>query len=255
MTAQEKFTDAELNAYVDGELSGDDRSALEERLAASPETARKAAELTRVDETVRARFASVVDEPLTEGMRAALAQSGGRRGTAWWLRAAAAALLLLAGGGGGYALRGMLEAPHTLSTELVDYAVGAHSVYVPEVRHPVEVGAGEEAHLVKWLTKRLGADVRAPTLTDRGFTLLGGRLLSATGGPAAQFMYENDDGRRLTLYIREAGPSENTAFRFANEKGFAAFYWIDRPLAYALVGEMPREELLALARLTYEQLN
>ena len=27
----------------------------------------------------------------------------------------------------------------------VTTAIGAHSVYVPEVRHPVEVGAAEEA--------------------------------------------------------------------------------------------------------------
>ena len=31
----------------------------------------------------------------------------------------------------------------------------AQAVYEPEVLHPVEVGAEQEAHLVKWLSKRL----------------------------------------------------------------------------------------------------
>ena len=43
-------------------------------------------------------------------------------------------------------------------------AANAHAVYVPEVRHPVEVGADQEAHLVQWLSKRLAVPVRAPAL-------------------------------------------------------------------------------------------
>ena len=55
-------------------------------------------------------------------------------------------------------------------------ALGAHTVFVPEVRHPVEVKA-DEAHLVRWLAKRVGADVRAPALGSMGWQLMGGRLL------------------------------------------------------------------------------
>ena len=53
----------------------------------------------------------------------------------------------------------------------------AHATYSPEVRHPVEVGADDEQHLVGWLSKRLGIKLRAPKLDEAGMSLVGGRLL------------------------------------------------------------------------------
>lgn len=255
MTPQEKITDAELNALLDGELTADERASVESRLADDPESARKASELDRISDAIRTRYAAVLDEPLPQSMQAAIVASGAVRPMPSWRRAAAALALLLAGGAMGYLLGDALEKHAARSAELVGNALSAHSVYVSEVRHPVEVGASDEAHLVKWLTKRLGADVRAPNLSEGGYRLLGGRLLPTSAGPAAQFMYENASGSRLTLFVRRAGSSENTAFQFADAQGLSAFYWIDQPLAYALVGEMPREELLKIARSTYEQLN
>jgi anti-sigma factor RsiW len=67
-------------------------------------------------------------------------------------------------------------------------------------------------------------------------------------------MYEDATGRRLTLYIRKETGLDNTAFRFAERDGFGAFYWIDRPLAYALTGRLSRSELMTLADLVYGQL-
>ena len=74
---------------------------------------------------------------------------------------------------------------------------------------------------------------------------MGGRLLPDLGLPAAQFMYEDAAGRRLTLYIRKETGLNNTSFQFAERDGLGAFYWIDRPLAYALAGRLSREELMS----------
>jgi anti-sigma factor RsiW len=132
-------------------------------------------------------------------------------------------------------------------------ALAAHTTYVPEVRHAVEVKA-DEAHLIRWLTKRIGADVRAPVLSDHGWKLMGGRLLPDHGLSAAQFMYEDHTGRRLTLYMRKEMGLENTSFRFFERDGFGSFYWIDRPLAYALSGRLSRDELMNLANVVYAKL-
>jgi anti-sigma factor RsiW len=67
-------------------------------------------------------------------------------------------------------------------------------------------------------------------------------------------MYEDGSGRRLTLYVRKETGLDNTAFRFFERDGFGAFYWIDRPLAYAVTGRLTREELTALANAVYAQL-
>jgi anti-sigma factor RsiW len=52
---------------------------------------------------------------------------------------------------------------------------------------------------------------------------------------------------------RELG-LENTSFRFFERDGFGSFYWIDRPLAYALSGRLSRDELMTLANVVYAKL-
>jgi anti-sigma factor RsiW len=135
-------------------------------------------------------------------------------------------------------------------------AAMAHAVYSPEVRHPVEVAANEEQHLVAWLSKRLGVKLRAPKLDDAGMSLVGGRLLPGDSGPVAQFMYQSQNGRRLTLYVRtEASKNRETAFRYARENNVGVFYWIDREAGYAIAsGDLSKEELLRVADLVYKQL-
>src|SRR5262249_45771313 len=132
----------------------------------------------------------------------------------------------------------------------------AHVVYSPEVRHPVEVGADQEAHLVAWLSKRLGTPLKVPGLGSLGYTLVGGRLLPGERGPVAQFMYQDGKGQRLTLSVR-ANPDESreTAFRFAQASSIGVFYWLDYKLGYALSGEIEKGELLRVANAIYKQLN
>lgn len=132
----------------------------------------------------------------------------------------------------------------------------AHVAYAPEVRHPVEVGASEQAHLVAWLSKRLGTPLRVPDLGAHGYSLIGGRLLpDSSGAVAAQFMFESSKGARLTLFVRRDEQGSDTAFRFAQDKGVSTFYWLDRAYGYALSGEQPRELMLTLADSVYRQLN
>ena len=87
-----------------------------------------------------------------------------------------------------------------------------------EVRHPVEVDAGQEAHLVQWLSKGLGRQLTVPDLGATGFRLIGGRLLSAEDRPAAQFMYETDGGERLSLYLRSGVGGETRSAHGAKAK-------------------------------------
>ncbi|MNN70883.1 hypothetical protein D3C81_1867720 [compost metagenome] len=132
----------------------------------------------------------------------------------------------------------------------------AHAVYTPEVRHPVEVGAEQEAHLVQWLSKRLGTKLQPPALSPLGYHLIGGRLLPGDGdGPVAQFMYEDGGGKRLTLYVaKERAGRQETAFRYTQEQDLSVFYWIDGQLGYALSANLPKPELSKIASAVYAQL-
>jgi len=134
-------------------------------------------------------------------------------------------------------------------------AARAHLVYAPEVRHPVEVDATQQEHLVKWLSKRLAVELKVPLLTGEGFELLGGRLLPGPEGPVAQFMYQDSAGKRLTLYVSKPNRADQpAAFRYAQEGPVSVFYWIDRDCGYALSGELDRPTLTRVATAVYRQL-
>lgn len=246
--------DAALHALVDGVLPPRARAALEAQLAAQPEAAARVAAWRAQPHALRARFDAVLTEPIP----LALLQANRRPPPRRWRAAAAAGWLALGAvlGWSGHALRPAADRAGAAITLPREAAV-AHAVYAPEVRHPVEVTAAEHAHLVAWLSKRLGTQLSVPVLEAEGFRLVGGRLLpSAAGGPVAQFMYQDAGGQRLTLYVRnDAQAPHDTAFRFARENGVSVFYWVDGRLGYALSGELERAALLKIADVVYRQLN
>lgn len=175
-----------------------------------------------------------------------------------WLEYARAAALVAIGLAIGLAiplLSPVPPIPAAAVTPLPVRAARAHLVYSPEVRHPVEVEAKEQEHLVKWLSKRLGLPLKIPMLTAEGFELLGGRLLPGNDGPVAQFMYQDASGKRLTLYVSRPHTGDTvTAFRFAQEGAVSVFYWIDRDCGYALSGEVDKPALARVATSVYRQL-
>jgi anti-sigma factor RsiW len=249
-----RISEIELNAFVDGELTPEERTELEALLQGAPADQALVQDLVNLNESLRARFAGEPGAPLPDAVRRLLGQLPRRRPMlAGRQRSLAAALVVaVVAGAAGYVARDMMGDREREPT-FVANAIGAHRVYVPEVRHPVEVKAAEE-HLVRWLNRRVGAPFLAPSLVEHGWKLMGGRLVPDSGLPAAQFMYEDGSGRRLTLYIRKETGAGNTAFRFAEREGFGAFYWIDQPLAYALAGRLQRDELMGLANMVYTQL-
>jgi anti-sigma factor RsiW len=137
-------------------------------------------------------------------------------------------------------------------------ALVAHVLYSAEQRHPVEVTAEQEAHLVAWLSKRLDMPIRAPSLQEQGFSLLGGRLLPGDDGPLAQLMYQSAKGERLTLTVKRAAKAQaaqtDVGFKLMEQRGDSVFYWIDRDYGYALSGGIGRARLLAVAQAVEAQL-
>ena len=177
-----------------------------------------------------------------------------------WLPHAKAAAIFALGIGLGFAAHPLVfrEAPAAAAANAAAFpmrAARAHAVYVSEVRHPVEVDASQQEHLVAWLSKRLGTSLRVPVLAEEGYSLLGGRLLPGPEGAVAQFMYQDSTGSRLTLYVSHRANVESpTAFRFAQQGKVSVFYWIDRDFGYALSGDIDRPALGRVANVVYRQL-
>lgn len=250
-------SEAELQAYADGRADAGQRAAIELWLAGHPDEAERIDAYRRIGEGLRTLYDPVLDEAVPGRLRRAVGMH-----YRWWPVARAAAWLILGaaiGAMAGWQLHEWRPAPAVAADPgviMARRAAVAHATYSPEVRHPVEVGADQEQHLVTWLSKRLGAKVRAPRLDEAGLSLVGGRLLPGENGPVAQFMYQSATGRRATLYVRvEARGNRETAFRYARENNVGVFYWVDRECGYALASaDLGKEELLRIATLVYKQL-
>ncbi len=254
----------ELIALVDGRLPAERVAAVDAYLEANPEERARLRQYVDQQQGLRAAFAAEAEEPIPARLRLGRLVAAQRRRHYWQLGAAAAAVMLLVLGGiGGWAARdwnGRLlssssQSARAAATEraITADALAAHEVFSVEVRHPVEVDAAQEAHLVQWLSKRLGHPLVVPDLISAGYRLMGGRLLPSEDGPAAQFMYQNGDNR-LTLYERSDTAGE-TAFRYSEENGIGEFYWSDQDFGYALTAKVDRPELLKLAEIIYHQLS
>jgi anti-sigma factor RsiW len=222
---------------------------------------RDEAELKALSDALHELYDPVLQEPLpAHWLRR-------RRWRVYALAAGWALLGLAAGAIAGWQLRDWRAVPAPQADAsvpvFVKRAAVAHATYSPEVRHPVEVGADQESHLVAWLSKRLGAPLRAPHLESVGYSLVGGRLLPGEGAsagssaPVAHFMYQCKRGTRVTLYVRRnVSDNRETAFRYSTEGNVKVFYWIDRKLGYAISSaDIDKETLLKVAHAAYQQLN
>jgi anti-sigma factor RsiW len=244
------LTETDLHAYADGQLDEVRRVQVDAHLAHDAAATESVRVWREQNEALRALYNPVLNEPVPQRLLAARAPR-----QRWPYYALAAGVLGL-GFGLGWTLHGYQAHRSIEAAALPRRAAVAYAVYAPEVRHPVEVGAEQQDHLVKWLSKRLGHELKVPVLSQQGFELVGGRLLPGGQGPVAQFMYQDPGGQRITLYVsrRDAEPRE-TAFRFSQEDKIAVFYWIDGKLGYALSAEMDRARLLDVATAVYRQLN
>ncbi len=249
--------EADVHAWVDGQLAPERAAALTAALASDPGLATRVAELRAQNAALRDALDPILAEPIPAGLLAAAtlpaARAGGFR--RWLAPAFAAAATLLVGIGLGWFGRDALIERAGTPTTFARQAAFAHALYATDVNRPVEIWASEEKRLVTWLTRRLGFQVYAPDLNSVGYALVGGRLVAGNEKPTALFMYENADKQRLSLQVRKQAPgTDETAFRYAVENGVGVFYWIDETCGYAISGNVDRAQLLKIAHVVYGQL-
>lgn len=278
-----------LHAWLDGELPPAQHEAVTHWLDEHPEEAARVRLWAADRDALRVRLDPLLHEPLpqalqqavwrTDGVAGGVSGGGtGRPQRAGWLgwRLAAGFVAGVAVAVAAQQLRGAGvfssagESADVASMAWPHAAAVAHAVYVPEVRHPVEVStrsdsgadAQQEAHLAAWLTKRLGRPVQLFDFQAQGFALVGGRLLPGGTGPGAQLMYEDSSRQRITVYLQaaprgaQAAPKDPAGapvqFRYEQQGELGLFYWVEgepgQATGYALVGALPKDRLLALAR-------
>lgn len=232
-----------LSSYIDDELGADERDAVAHRIANDPAAEATVAAYRAQDNALRALFTGDHAEPQVIVMRPRARE-----------RYLLAACFLVVGIACGMLIHMLLpNIDDDARSRFAERADIAYAVYAPEQRHAVEVAASQQDHLVTWLSKRLNRTLTIPSLTEYGFQLVGGRLLPGDEGPAAQIMYQNVAGERLTLYMTTVARNQ-AKIRMLRDGPRRTYYWASDSVGYALSGQIGEAKLQAIAYDTCKEL-
>ena len=252
---------ARLDAYLDCELAAADRWAVAAHVADCPECARAVAAGVAQRQRVRAAFAApAAPAGLADRIRASLDQADAdsppvgapprlvavrptaaatprRRFDARGWAAFAAALVLLVGGA---ALLGARWGGGASGVGLE--TVAQHRLFAQD-ESLLDVTGSQEA-IAAWLGNHLAFGVPTPEVP--GYELLGARLVTEQGQPAAQLVYERGEhSSYLSLICAPARPGDPPP---ATTAGTTATYsWDAGALGCTLVADRSPDDLRAIA--------
>lgn len=261
--SEDRISDSELNALVDGELDPARQAEIEAWLAGDPESASRVARYRAQNAGLHALYDDILNEDIPP--KIAAASRTRRAGVPPWAAMAAAIALFVVGAAGGWIVRGeagvapvaqVADAPRIDTKELMVRAAMAHVVsYEDELR---AVSTGGKAEVGDYLADRMGTPIRVPSLESFGYRLIGSRVLPDTDGPAAQFVFADQSGKKVSLYVR-GEQADGVDITYALADDLSMFYWNDSDRSYAMVtrvdDEQGREALLNAARMVYGQLS
>jgi anti-sigma factor RsiW len=243
----------DLHAFVDQRLDGGRRSEVQTYLDAHPDVAAQVAAFQRQRDALRAAAAPIADEPIPPRLNVRNLIEARRRPREWslpWRSVAAALLFLAAGGAGGWSLRS--QAPDDLARNnslaaLAHEAAYTFDVFGTDRAHSVEVGAADQAELVRWIASRTGRTVAIPDLMSAGYSFMGGRVVATPQGAAGLLMYTNDQGQRLAVMERPMAVEQDSRMSEHDYGDIRGFAWTNKGTGFSLVGEASPDLLLPIA--------
>jgi anti-sigma factor RsiW len=242
--------DIDLMAYADGLLDADPqrKAEVETYLRQHPEEGARVRDYAAQNNAIRRLYSPVLSEPVPERLRAVL--DSRRRG--WALGpvacAAIAAGLILVAGFTGWVIgqRGQSEpwSMHALVDQMLMTAERPYLISSSDSNRNLDQAMEGTTQPLDWLSHQIAVSLQPPDLTSQGFTLVEKRLVATNGPQAVQVIYATSSGRRLSLFLRTRWQDETPQFRFAEKDGVTMVYWLEGPLAYALAGQLDRQEMV-----------
>ncbi|SEM26006.1 Transmembrane transcriptional regulator (anti-sigma factor RsiW) [Pseudoxanthomonas sp. GM95] len=223
-------SEADLHAYVDGQLDADARAEIERWLAAHPERAAVVAEWKRDAEHLRTQQALPEHWPTNPMLEPAHLRRRVRARRRARLGIAAGLLLSLGlGTGVGWQAKQLQVASARLP--MAD-AVSAYRLFAVNDASDT-LDPRQRAELQDWLQVHFGSNGAMPDLQAQGFTLVGGQRLSTEQGAAAMLVYADRNGARIGVYLRPGGWFPEPGQRRDGE--LLAQYWSRGNTSFAVV--------------------
>lgn len=237
----------DLHAFLDGQLDPRQEAAVLSRLENDAELRTRMRSIAEQDLLLKIADAegAFADHQKPEGWSGLLLRLRKRqRGRAFMRMAAAVALFIM-----GWGARDASD--HWLQPRLPGYAreaLASHESFAENQNPPVEASANRPDELRKLLAAQLGTPMEPPQLQSVGLKLVGARRTGTDDGPGSQLIYEDPDGRRVTLLVApsEDEPDDET-LAMTETQGYVVGFWRGQQFGYALIGREPETRLQQVA--------
>jgi anti-sigma factor RsiW len=235
----------DLHAYVDHQLSDADRRLVETYLVAHPKVAAQVEAWQQDAQQLRAALSGALQQPANPDLDPAVIRQRLKRQSRRNLASAAVLLIAVSVGGlSGWQAREMTMVG--ASPPMTD-AMQAYRMFAQQGILPADFKVQSNGDMQAWLDHYFTQANRMPDLQNAGFKAVSGRLLSTEQGPAAMVLYEDQNGRKVSFYIRPPGPKNNLLPRGSRRDGeLQAEYWSGAGYNYAMVSpaDSPAAQML-----------
>lgn len=247
-----------LAAYADGDISREEKLAIEELLAGDSDARRIYDTLRHGSDIGRKAFDEILKEPvplaLVRSIKSAqppksrearrLARPTLKLAPTARQALAASLLFFIVGGGLGYLL-GIHQGGSRLASPATpavfhawpDDLATAHRIYLRQQSHVVEVPATQIDEIQKWLTSTVGVRFNLPDLASEGLIFQGARLVIAAGKPTGQLVYKSVEGEIIAVsFFKEDGSIGNVDFNEVIKDDIGIVTWHRAGIGYAVAG-------------------
>ncbi|MGH8387272.1 MAG: anti-sigma factor family protein [Pseudomonas sp.] len=238
-------SERDLHAYIDHQLSDADRLLVETFLASNPDSASQVRAWQQDAQQLRAALSGALQQPANPDLDPVQIRQRLKRQSRRHLASAAVLLIAVSiGGVSGWQAREMtlLSAAQPMADAMQAYRLIAEQGILP-----ADYRAGDDGDMQGWLDRYFTQANRLPDLAGAGFKPVSGRLLSTEQGPAAMVVYENQDGNKISFYVRPPGPRNFMLPRGSRSDGnLQAEYWSGGGYNYAMVSpaDTPTAQML-----------
>lgn len=248
-------TEEALLAYVDGQLSPQERAKVEGYLARRPEEARRVEAYRQQNRLLHAAFDGAYAQPLPPEI-AELTQQVERRlhrpeRSFRPLRVAAS--LLVAAAVGAFAWEGYRQVgePERLAVLQGYFKQGmrlALDQWDGDPAAPMQVKLEELPSVEPPANGPSVPDSsgRAPDLRSLGLQLTAVRMLAGETPGAMELVYETEERARVLLYFSPSDVEGSDRFSMLQEGSLSMLFWHQKGRSFGLISELDREELLAI---------
>jgi len=238
--------EAQIDAYLDGELAAPDAVELEEHLQACPDCSRLERRRRAVRVAVREhlpRFPApdMLRARVRAQARAETRQTDRRRAPSWTALAVAASLAVVAFGSWQLALRGA-------AGEAITNQVLASHVRSLMPGHLTDVVSSDQHTVKPWFNGKLDFSPPVYDFAGGGFPLVGGRLEYVDGRPVAALAYSRRQ-HIINVFLWPADRGRTVGPRAATRQGYHLLHWATPAYTYWVASDLGLPELNDFAAL------